>query len=254
MTEHPNDPFAAVRKRVWHVMAMAAVGFAAAGLLIGLARPPERGRSEDSTVSTGPVVPGYEDLRGMRRGPNAHLYARGTEPLAVQVDLQASVERSDEERDAALEARDARRAYDGAPPTIPHAIDQRGFPDCLACHGAAVRIDGKIAPTMSHRRYDNCVQCHVVDADPRPGGKAPEGVPNSFVGVSAANPGERAWPEAPPTIPHPTNMRSDCLACHGPLGKPGLRTTHPWRQSCTQCHAPSAELDQRSAVFPGAAP
>jgi cytochrome c-type protein NapB len=48
-------------------------------------------------------------------------------------------------------------------------------------------------------------------------------------------------------------MRDDCMSCHGPQGLFGLRTPHPDRQSCLQCHVPNAELDQRHffASFPG---
>ncbi|WP_442485889.1 hypothetical protein [Aeoliella sp. SH292] len=38
-------------------------------------------------------------------------------------------------------------------------------------------------------------------------------------------------------------MRSDCTTCHGELGKEGLRSSHPWRVNCTQCHAPSRGFD-----------
>jgi cytochrome c-type protein NapB len=39
-------------------------------------------------------------------------------------------------------------------------------------------------------------------------------------------------------------MRSDCMSCHGYEGRLGIRTTHPWRNSCQQCHAPSAAMEQ----------
>ncbi len=248
MTTPAPEPSDVLRHRIWHVVGAVAVGVAATGFLAGVAGPPERAapqRGEEERSTEGPAVRRYSEMGSDSRGPNANLYERGTSVLAVERDPYTVVERTDAERAATLRARDERRAYDGAPPTIPHPIDQRGSPDCLACHGAAVQIDGRIAPTMSHPRYDSCTQCHVVAADPRPGGAAPEGVPNTFVGTSSENAGARAWPGAPPTIPHATSMRADCLSCHGSLGRVGLRTSHPWRQSCTQCHAPSAELDQR---------
>jgi cytochrome c-type protein NapB len=36
------------------------------------------------------------------------------------------------------------------------------------------------------------------------------------------------------------------MSCHGPNGLFGLRTPHPDRQSCFQCHVPEAGLDQRN--------
>lgn len=70
---------------------------------------------------------------------------------------------------------------------------------------------------------------------------------NSFVGEQPVFPGARAWPGAPPTIPHTTFMRINCASCHGVAGALGMRSTHPFRDSCTQCHAPSATRDQRSS-------
>jgi cytochrome c-type protein NapB len=63
--------------------------------------------------------------------------------------------------------------------------------------------------------------------------------------------GVRAYTGAPPEIPHSTWMRETCLACHGGTGAEGLRTRHPQRQSCTQCHAPSAGLNQGPVRVPG---
>jgi cytochrome c-type protein NapB len=77
---------------------------------------------------------------------------------------------------------------------------------------------------------------------------------NSFVGLNPPLKGTRAWPLAPPTIPHSTLMRSDCLSCHGPQGLYGLRTPHPERQSCVQCHVPGAELDQHRFLSAGPTP
>jgi nitrate reductase (cytochrome), electron transfer subunit len=101
---------------------------------------------------------------------------------------------------------------------------------------------------MSHAHLADCTQCHVPAQSPlwplaQPALLEPL-TENSFVGLAAYGRGVRAWPQAPPTIPHPTFMRSDCMSCHGPLGAQALRTAHPERQSCTQCHVPNAGLDQ----------
>ena len=107
----------------------------------------------------------------------------------------------------------------------------------------AAKIDGRVARPISHPPYVNCTQCHVEAQSARL--EAREPAENAFVGLNAALRGERAWLDAPPVIPHSTWMRDTCLACHGPRGRPALMTTHPERQSCTQCHAPSADHDQR---------
>lgn len=146
-----------------------------------------------------------------------------------------------------LAARAARRAYDGAPPTIPHAVGQGGAPECLACHDQGLRIREATAPMMPHRELSSCTQCHVVEGSPVPGQPAsadPREVPNTFAGLASPN-GGPVWSMAPPQIPHPTAMREQCLSCHGPLGASALRSTHPSRESCTQCHTSSAAIELR---------
>jgi cytochrome c-type protein NapB len=49
--------------------------------------------------------------------------------------------------------------------------------------------------------------------------------------------GGRATLGAPPTIPHRTLMRENCVACHdGPGAREEIRTSHPERLRCRQCH------------------
>ncbi len=236
-----------------------AVAVAAVGLVSGVE---SSGREVSSYVDHRPrpstTVTGarsYRDMRAGVYGPNAQLPSewwktlRGGEP-----DLFAPVVQGPAERSDALAQRGARRAYEGAPPTVPHAVDQMGVPSCLSCHERGLTVSQRRAPVMSHERHDSCVQCHVVSVDPRPGVVTPPPPDNTFVGMGPPGPGERVWPEAPPTIPHPTWMRERCASCHGVRGWPGVRSTHPWRDSCTQCHAPSAALDQRGPVSLGAEP
>ncbi|MBC7173216.1 MAG: nitrate reductase cytochrome c-type subunit, partial [Polyangiaceae bacterium] len=87
----------------------------------------------------------------------AAVDAMGTPPRG----LMDFVTVTREEREASLSARLARRAYDGAPPVIPHAVDERGAPACLACHERGMRVDARIAPAMSHEPYTSCLQCHA---------------------------------------------------------------------------------------------
>ncbi|MDO9280691.1 MAG: diheme cytochrome c precursor [Pseudomonadota bacterium] len=151
-----------------------------------------------------------------------------------------------------LAARAARRAYDGAPPRIPHTVRQDAAPECLACHEDGLRFRGLLATPMSHASYTSCTQCHVVQEAPMPGGADlpadPRLVANSFVGLASPTAGPRAWSVAPPQIPHRTWMREECDSCHGVNGRDALRSTHPWRASCEQCHTASATVDQRPGV------
>jgi cytochrome c-type protein NapB len=146
----------------------------------------------------------------------------------------------------AVASRAERRAFDGAPPVIPHPVDQRGVPTCLACHSFGKTIRGAVAVPPSHDPLASCTQCHVTAVGPAPGDAPPGPVlaDNAFSGLQAPARGERAWPIAPATIPHATFMREQCDSCHGPSGREPIRTSHPWRQSCQQCHAPSAARDQ----------
>jgi nitrate reductase (cytochrome), electron transfer subunit len=197
--------------------------------------------------SEAPEARSYADMRERMYGPNGALQPTWFQRLGGP-DLFAPVTQSPAEREAALARRATRRAYNGAPPVIPHPIDQIATTACLTCHERGARLGTQIAPRMSHEPRANCVQCHVTSADPRPGADTPPAPETTFVGLATPGPGTRAWDGAPPTIPHTTWMRERCDSCHGAFGANGLKTTHPWRQSCTQCHAPSAVLDQRPPV------
>ena len=248
------------RSRGLGVGIVVAVAVAVVGLVSGVE---SSGREVTSFVDRAPAASpprvvdarSYRDMRERAYGPNAALPVDWWKRLrGGGADLFAAVVQTEAERAASIAARADRRAYDGAPPVIPHAVDQLAVPACLACHEEGVIVASRRAPIMSHERKDSCVQCHVVAADPRPGAPAVPPPASTFAGLGAPGRGERAWEGAPPTIPHPTWMRERCEACHGPGGWQGVRSTHPWRESCTQCHAPSAVLDQRAPVVLGAMP
>lgn len=163
--------------------------------------------------------------------PTAPDSRQPAEPLTADQKLQIIADRAD------------RRAYNGAPPVVPHPVDQLSSQSCLSCHGpdATLLVAGTHPPRMSHGLYSSCTQCHVPTKSPQPKltatgfGLTPP--PNTFAGKPRSGPGTRAYPGAPQTIPHPTFMRENCTACHG-AGKPhALTTPHLDRQSCTQCHA-----------------
>lgn len=145
------------------------------------------------------------------------------------------------DRLAALAERAELRAYWGAPPVVPHEIGQfESAADCRTCHD---QDSDEAAPRTPHVHLAGCTQCHVEQE--RELFFELELADNSFRGLPEPIGGQRAWPGAPPTIPHPTFMRNRCLSCHGPDSRVGIRTDHPERQSCQQCHAPSAKINQR---------
>jgi len=202
---------------------------------------------KDEATGEAPRVREYSLMRFLPKANHgwSNTVAHFPAPVA---DLALTNPPSPEERLLAVQQRRARRAFEGAPPVIPHAIDQTSAISCLACHGEGKVINQRVASRISHPPFSNCTQCHVPAAvtiarDPDPALAAP--ATNTFRGLTSFSAGLRAFPGAPRTIPHPTWMRNDCMSCHGPGGAFGLRTSHPGRQSCTQCHAPSADQDQR---------
>lgn len=149
-----------------------------------------------------------------------------------------------------LAIRSQRRAFNGAPPVIPHAVEQTNDEACYACHGGGAIVGQLVANEMPHGRLSNCIQCHVA-SPPRfltdSNSAVETKVSNSFAGLPAPRSGPRAFQGAPPSIPHSTWMRERCLSCHGGKGWPGLEVTHRWRANCLQCHATSAPLEQTIA-------
>jgi len=196
----------------------------------------------DEEVTPAPgAMPSYAMIRGKGRGQDSD-WASERKALSAGGSGEALVGKT-----AALTDRAANRAYDGAPPTIPHPVRQRAAAECLACHEDTFSVRGKSASAMSHAEYASCTQCHVVSEAPMPGAMLPPDATfaaNSFVGMVSPSEGERAWAIAPPTTPHHTSMRENCMSCHGPNGRDPMVTPHPERQSCQQCHPPSAGMDQ----------
>lgn len=225
------------------------LALAVAGLVSGT-RPPVRERpttQEESVAEVEGRALAYSELREGRRGPNATMYDSAFAWLRSRgPSLTDPVEQTEEERVKSLEARRERRAYAGAPPVVPHPIEEREALACLSCHKTGSLVGGLRAPMMSHEEFSMCVQCHAPMREEAPSVQARGSVggQNTFAGVMEGGPGEIAWSGAPPTIPHSMFMREQCNSCHGPYGAQGLRTPHPVRSSCTQCHAPAAPFEQ----------
>ena len=160
----------------------------------------------------------------------------------------------------------ALRAYAGAPPRIPHGLTPAEFQTggCRTCHerGGFSQRFGAYVPVTPHPEMGACLQCHVGDAQlmaiPLPGLD-----PNARCRQCHA-PGARRWADSsvhwvplewprvnrtvpgqpPPVIPHPLDMRANCLTCHAPpSGVAEIRTTHPERANCRQCHLTEAAGD-----------
>ena len=127
------------------------------------------------------------------------------------------------------------RAFYGAPPTIPHEVSSAsiGSGMCLKCHenGGFVKKYSAYAPITPHPEKINCMQCHV---EVRTNSVF---VSSSWKSDLAPDIGNAALVGSPPIIPHQIQLRENCLSCHaGPSAVAELRTTHPERVNCRQCH------------------
>lgn len=129
------------------------------------------------------------------------------------------------------------RSYDGAPPVIPHEINESTERiNCLSCHqyGGLAPLLKKSAPRSPHPEYSQCLQCHV----PQKTKNTFKGMVNEFVRFTnkpVVSP--KTLPSAPPVIPHGPQYRTQCQTCHvGSGAVSGLKSNHPERQNCLQCH------------------
>lgn len=142
------------------------------------------------------------------------------------------------------------RAYPGAPPSIPHDVEDdrnMGGNSCLKCHdngGYSTQFKA-YAPVTPHPEMINCRQCHVPQQT--------KGVfkGTNFKKIPAPKAGKNnALDGSPPVIPHQIQMRENCLACHaGPAAPKEIRVTHPERVNCRQCHVPNNKIETDLGVF-----
>ena len=146
----------------------------------------------------------------------------------------------DENHERSLKSYYSNRAFHGAPPTIPHKIQEDstiGESSCLKCHenGGFVQKYNAYAPVTPHPKMVNCRQCHVLEKT--------TGVfkQNSFDKINPPTVGTNsALVGSPPVIPHQIQMRENCLSCHaGPSAPKEIRVSHPIRVNCRQCHVPN---------------
>lgn len=243
------------------ILGAIAVGIGLVGFLVGIAEPviPQRAVALVGAAPTEAniVAPSYRDITSANVGPNRSWTSNLASLKQPSPDLFAAVTRTAAMKDAALRDRLRTRAFDGAPPVIPHFVEQQSAQSCLVCHGEGLLLGNRIATKISHPHYANCLGCHVEQsggpplvaqvAAPVKTSEEPAPSPslgNVFAGRLRTGLGTRAMPGAPPTIPHTLHLRGDCMSCHGLIARPGLRTTHPWLQNCVQCHV-SAEVIER---------
>lgn len=237
------------------VISFVIVALAIVGYFVGLQAPMspthDTGRkatneTESNHLNAATDVTPATAYSDMAKVTNRDASSTSLTNLKSFIDPLAEIRIEPGEKQRALAARERNRAFNGAPPTIPHPINQRSADSCMACHGKGIKTTSLRVPQMSHAFLANCTQCHVESSSTQM--EAFLFRMNHFVGLPAPESGPRAFAQAPPQIPHTTWMRSNCMSCHGETGLNGIRTTHPWRVNCQQCHAPSSELDQTFLV------
>jgi len=157
------------------------------------------------------------------------------------------------------------RAYPGAPPRVPHGLTEEEFrgTQCNACHvrGGWVSRFGAFAPVTPHPEMSACLQCHVPQDElvgvARPSSPDavvcmqchidPDASPSLFVPTdwrTTPRPelDRQALDGSPHVVPHDVQSRDNCLACHGgPAAIDEIRTDHPERAECVQCHMVSID-------------
>ncbi len=143
----------------------------------------------------------------------------------------------------------SRRQYPGAPPYIPHKVEEADLApvECLACHakGGWTEELKRHTPLTPHPQQSACRQCHIPQTD------AKLFVDIDWMSVTPARLGRAALPGAPPPIAHGLQMRGNCVACHvGPGAVATIRVEHPSRGNCRQCHVPAANVGLFSRKSP----
>lgn len=203
------------------------------------------------------VVTGQSLTAGREPARVMPVTAEATPTLPTEAGMYARVSRAAEyasmpqepNRRRTLAVFYARRAYPGAPPVIPHPVDEGDAfgKACLACHGSGGWVPRfeAFAPVTPHPDFISCRQCHV----PQTPAPTVRGSISDWQPISPPPLQGSAMPGSPPPIPHALQMRENCRACHGGPGAVAeLRTTHPQRVTCRQCHAlgaPAAEAFTR---------
>ncbi|HEU5304423.1 MAG TPA: hypothetical protein VFU40_07245 [Gemmatimonadales bacterium] len=223
-----------------------------AAIIVAVKRVPPVRAPEPEPIGVGLVAAPAEPIA-------AEAQVFRTSPTMLAIEPETRRERAAHPRD--LETFRYLRAYPGAPPRIPHGLTPLEFQtgSCKACHdrGGYSRRFAAYVPVTPHPEMGMCLQCHVGD-DAIPGIAPPSPDPNRRCpqchgpgGSPRANADPNldwrttAWPRLarrtpdrdPPVIPHDLQFRGNCVPCHaGPAAVAEIRTQHPERADCRQCH------------------
>lgn len=267
MDSHDIERYLAGNKRTMLILFVVVAMVAASGFFMGMRQTKDvTGRNSDTPwldnveydaeSIDAPQAPKYTEESSARWRVNDDWQSHFASLRAEPTPREPTGKLQDEQLAAALKSREARRAFDTAPPVVPHAIDEHDPMACVACHspGNSRMIGSRLTPEMSHPYLTSCTQCHVpahgqhelVTAPNESGTALAAG--NSFIGQQTIPHGTIAYQGAPPVLPHPVWMRQNCLACHGEGRPSAIQTSHPQRQNCLQCHAENHIFDNREQL------
>ncbi|MBI2422370.1 MAG: nitrate reductase cytochrome c-type subunit [Candidatus Hydrogenedentes bacterium] len=155
------------------------------------------------------------------------------EVAGAETEAQRAAEQAEADRDH----RASLRAFYAAPPVIPHESESMQDSNCSFCHSAERELPGfeRKSPRSPHPYLERCTQCHVASQSPL--GEAEPMTITRWAGLQDPGEGHRAGLMAPPVMPHKLRMRENCISCHSPESPyVYLRTPHPERVNCQQCH------------------
>jgi nitrate reductase cytochrome c-type subunit len=245
--EHPHPAGLALG-----ILLLGSAVTAIAAVIVALKRAPAPRGPEPEPVPVAVLAPPAEPIA-------AEAQVFRTRPGLMAIEPEARRQRTAHVR--TLETWRYLRAYPGAPPRIPHLLTPEEYRTdaCKTCHergGYSDRFTAYV-PLTPHPEMRMCLQCHVGEnavtglslpsADPNRrcplchgSGGTPPAAANATLDWRTT-----AWPQprrrtpdrSPPSIPHDLQFRGDCLTCHaGPAAVAEIRTAHPERANCRQCH------------------
>ncbi len=132
------------------------------------------------------------------------------------------------DRPTLVAERAERRAFEGAPPTIPHDTGALvANAQCMNCHAVGTQYGVNVL----HPELTNCEQCHVMVKTDK------LFVTSDFEPLLTREVEAPSNPMGPPYIPHRVQDRASCNICHTDPGAPqALKPLHGDVGNCTMCH------------------
>ncbi|MBA4192897.1 MAG: hypothetical protein C0467_33480, partial [Planctomycetaceae bacterium] len=124
------------------------IGIALFGFLSGIREPKATVRLIPTPAANPgpiPVAVTYSELSDAKLRPNATWQQSLSQLKFDRPGIFDAVVRTDEMKLVALADRAKNRAYDGAPPTIPHPVEAQSAASCLVCHGEGLKVGDRLA-------------------------------------------------------------------------------------------------------------